>query len=155
MNAMWFKRALLAVLADCFCPQLFGGTFAISSPFMEAAIILACVDGREFEMLRILIFVSGMFVGGILLKLCCRSVQVVIDSRNQRAMAVDESIGKKRTRDVSVEVNEVIPSVFADWIDVHGSYYRTEKGTVLRLTSYCIYAKKAVFCLAFICARSV
>ena len=49
---------------------------------MEAAVITAYVDGREFEMLCILIFVSGVFVGGILAKLCCRSVQVIVDSRS-------------------------------------------------------------------------
>ena len=70
---------------------------------MESAAIAAYLDGREFEMLCILIFVSGMFVGGVLTQLCCRrSVQVVIDARNQQ-----ESIGKKQTRDVSVAVNEM------------------------------------------------
>ena len=97
--------------------------------------ITAYVDGREFEILCILIFVRGMFVGGILTKLCCRSVQVIVDSRNQL-----ESMGKTSTRDMSVEVNDLIPPVFADWLDMHESYYRTEKGTVLRLTPFCSYA---------------
>ena len=87
---------------------------------MEAAAITAYVGGREFEMLCILIFVSGMFVGRILAKLCCRSVQVIVDSRNQL-----ESMGKKSTRDMSVEVNDLAPPVFADWLDMHDSYYRT------------------------------
>ena len=52
-----------------------------------------------------LIFVSGMFVGGILTKLCCRSVQVSVDSRKQL-----ESMGKS-TRDMSVEVNDWSASV--------------------------------------------
>ena len=102
---------------------------------MEAAAISAYVDGREFEILCILIFVSGMFVGGILTKLCCRSVQVIVDSRRL------ESMGKKSTRDMSVEVNDLVPPVFADWLDMHDSYYRTEKGTVLHLTPFCSYAK--------------
>ena len=104
---------------------------------MESAAIAAYLDGREFEMLCILIFVSGMFVGGVLTQLCCRrSVQVVIDARNQQ-----ESIGKKQTRDVSVAVNEMNLPVFADWLDMHDSYYRTEKGTVMHLTPSCSYAK--------------
>ena len=82
-----------------------------------------------------LIFVSGMFVGGILTKLCCRSVQVSVDSRKQL-----ESMGKS-TRDMSVEVNDLVPPVFADWLDMHESYYRIEKGTVLHLTPFCSYAK--------------
>ena len=102
---------------------------------MEAAAISAYVDGREFEILCILIFVSGMFVGGILTKLCCRSVQVIVDSRRL------ESMGKKSTRDMSVEVNDLVPPVFADWLGMHDSYYRTEKGTVLHLTPFCSYAK--------------
>ena len=72
----------------------------------------------------------------------CRSyvaVQLVIDSRNQRV--VHESIGKKSARDVSIEVNEVIPPVFADWLDMDDSYYRTEKGTVLHLTPFYSCAK--------------
>ena len=69
-------------------------------------------------------------------KLCCRSVQVIVDSRNQL-----ESMGKKSTRDMSVEVNDLIPPVFADWLDMRESYYRTEKGTVLHLTPFCSYAK--------------
>ena len=103
---------------------------------MESAAITAYLDGREFEMLCILIFVSGMFVGGILTQLCCRSVQVVLDARNQQ-----ESMGKKHTRDVSVAVNEMNLPVFADWLDLHDSYYRTEKGTVMHLTPFCSYAK--------------
>ena len=103
---------------------------------MEAAAITAYVDGREFEILCTLIFVSGIFVGGILTKLCCRSVQVIVDSRNQL-----ESMGKKSTRDMSVEVNDLAPPVFADWLDMRDSYYRTEKGTVLHLTPFCSYAK--------------
>ena len=63
---------------------------------------------------------SGMFVGGILTKLCCRSVQVSVDSRKQL-----ESMGKS-TRDMSVEVNDLVPPVFADWLDMHESRYRTE-----------------------------
>ena len=98
--------------------------------------ITAYVDGREFEMLCVLIFVSGMFVGGVLAKLCCRSVQVVIDSRSQH-----ESMRKKSARDVSVEVNEMIPPVFPDWLDMRDTYYQTEKGTVLHLTPFCSYAK--------------
>ena len=88
---------------------------------MEAAVISAYVAGREFEILCILIFARGMFVGGILTKLCCRSVQVIVDS--------------------SVEVDDLVPPVFADWLDMHDSYYRTEKGTVLHLTPFCSYAK--------------
>ena len=84
--------------------------------------ITAYVDGREFEILCILIFVSGMFVGGILTKLCCRSVQVIVDSRNQL-----ESMGKKSTRDMSVEVNDLIPPVFADWLDMHATELRKEQ----------------------------
>ena len=52
-----------------------------------------------------------------------------------------ESMGKKSTRDMSVEVNDLMPPVFADWLDTHDSYYRTEKGTVLHLTPFCSYAK--------------
>ena len=84
---------------------------------MEAAMITAYVGGREFEILCILISGSGLFVGGILTKLCCRSVQVIVDSRNQL-----ESMGKKSARDMSVEVNGLIPPVFADWLDMHESY---------------------------------
>ena len=93
--------------------------------------ITAYVDGREFELLCFLIFVSGMFVGGILAKLCCRSAQVFVDSRKL------ESVGKESARDMSVEVNDLVPPVFADWLDMHDSYYRTEKGTVLHLTPFC------------------
>ena len=96
-----------------------------------------CLELFLVLMLCILIFVSGMFVGGVLTLLCCRrSVQVVIDARNQQ-----ESIGKKQTRDVSVAVNEMNLPVFADWLDMHDSYYRTEKGTVMHLTPSCSYAK--------------
>ena len=76
----------------------------------------------------------------------------MIDSRNQRV--VHESIGKKSARDVSIEVNEVIPPVFADWLDMDDSYYRTEKGTVLHLHRSTA-VPKAVLCPALISARSV
>ena len=49
----------LCLLASCLYPQLFGRVFAFHRR----------LDGREFEMLCILIFV----VGGILAKLCRRS----------------------------------------------------------------------------------
>ena len=45
---------------------------------------------------------------------------MIVDSRNQL-----ESMGKKSTRDMSVEVNDLAPPVFADWLDMHDSYYRT------------------------------
>ena len=61
---------------------------------------------------------------------------MIVDSRNQL-----ESMGKKSTRDMSVEVTDLVPPVFADWLDMHDSYYRTEKGTVLHLTPFCSYAK--------------
>ena len=78
-----FYSVLCVVQARCACCAAICARVRVSSPFMEAAVITAYVDGREFEMPCILIFVSGMFVGGILTKLCCRSVQVIVDSRNQ------------------------------------------------------------------------
>ena len=113
-----------------------------------AAAITAYVDGREFEILCILIFASGIFVGGILTKLCCRSVQVIVDSRNQL-----ESMGKRSARDVSVEVNDIVPPVFADWLGMRESYYRTEKGTVLHLTPFCSYAQGRALSRFHVCKK--
>ena len=76
-------------------------------------------------MLCVIIFASGMFVGGILTKLRCHSVRVTINSKDHGQWQLRSELAtQKRPKDVSVEVNEMTPPVFADWIDMQDLCHR-------------------------------
>ena len=92
----------------------------------------------------ILIFVSSIFVGGILTKLCCRSFQVTINGKDHRAQQEQKNI-KLLSQQMSVSrgvettlgpVEVLIPPTFwKNWLEI------CRTGTVVHCSPLCHYTR--------------